>query len=126
MIVLASIPAVAFAVDIGTLTFKELVAYIISDLIRPVIYLIFAAAIVYFLWNIAEIIRAGEKGKELAELKTKAFWGIVALFIMASLWGLVQILVNSFVPGAGIPISNTGGGNTNTGGFDYDVTGGFN
>lgn len=109
--VLASIPVIALAVDIGTLTFKGLVAYIITDIIRPITVLILALAVVYFLWNIAEIIRAGKQGEELANLKTKAFWGVVAIFVMISLWGLVQILVNTFVPrAAGIPFMNTGDG----------------
>lgn len=125
-VIAVSIPTTAFAANIGNMTFKDLIAFIITDFIRPVIYLIFSAAIVYFLWNIAEIIRAGKEGKELAELKTKALWGIIALFIMTSLWGLVQILVNTFVPGAGIPIMNTGGGGS-TGGFNVSggSTGGF-
>lgn len=126
-VAIMGIPAIALAVNIGTMTFKDLVLYFITDFIKPITVLILALAVVYFLWNIAEIIRSSKQGEELANLKTKAFWGVVAIFVMTSLWGLVQILVNTFVPGAGIPISNTGGGGY-TGGFNTSggSTGGFN
>ena len=97
---LISVPAVTLAaVNIGTLDFKGLVAYILEDFIKPVTVVILSLAVVYFLWNIAEIIRASKKGEELADLKNKALWGIIAIFVMVSMWGLVSILVNTLVPG---------------------------
>lgn len=105
--VFAPVFALAAGTDIGTLDFKGLIDYVITSIIKPITVLLLALAVVYFLWNIAEVIRAGEKGKELAELKTKALWGVIALFVMISLWGLVQILVNTFVPGEGISTFDT-------------------
>lgn len=122
-----SVPALAFAAtNIGTLDFKGLVAYILEDFIKPVTVVILSLAVVYFLWNIAEIIRASKKGEELADLKNKALWGVVAIFVMVSMWGLVSILVNTLVPGSGIPVGG-GPANINFSGFNNGGTssGGF-
>lgn len=78
--------------------FKEFIEFLILDLVTPVIWLIMSLAVVYFLWNMAEVIRKSDQPEELAKFKSKAAWGIVAIFVMASVWGLVNILVNTFFP----------------------------
>ena len=82
--------------------FKEFIEFIINDLIEPVVLLISSLAVVYFLWSIAEVIRKGDQTEELAKLKDKAVWGVVAIAIMFSLWGLVEILTNTFLPGGSV------------------------
>ena len=82
--------------------FKEFIEFIINDLIEPVVLLISSLAVVYFLWSIAEVIRKGDQTEELAKLKDKAVWGVVAIAIMFSLWGLVAILTNTFLPGGSV------------------------
>lgn len=91
-------PVAALAANIGSMDFKGLIYFIISDFIQPSIIVLFSLAIVYFLWNIAEVMRKGNKDpKELATLKDKALWGIIAIFVTSSLWGLVGILTNTFL-----------------------------
>lgn len=126
---LLSVPFVTFAaVNIGTLDFKGLVAYVLEDFIKPITVVILALAVVYFLWNIFNIIRASKSGEEFADLKNKALWGIIAIFVMVSMWGLVSILVNTLAPGAGIPVGG-GAANINFSGFgngnEGSHTGGF-
>lgn len=76
--------------------FAGFITYIMISIIRPLIWLIMGLAVVYFLWNVAESIRKSDQPGELAKFKSNAFWGIVAIAVMASLWGLVNILVNTF------------------------------
>jgi len=78
--------------------FKGLVGFIISNFISPVIVLLVGAAVVFFLWNIFSIIRKSDQPDELAKLKSQATWGIVAIAIMVSMWGLVNFVINSFQP----------------------------
>lgn len=109
-------------IPIGTMDFKGLVAAIISNILQPLTGLILALAVVYFLWNIAQVIRKGDQPDELAKFKGKAIWGVVAIAVMVSLWGLVRILVNTFVPGTtSVPLFNQGGGNSL---FQIDIGGG--
>lgn len=95
--------------NIAQMTFKEFVsAIIIRDIIQPITTLLLALAILYFLWNVVQFIRKNDKPEEIEKFKTHTMWGIVAIFVMVSVWGLVQILVTSFVPGSGIPVFNAG------------------
>ena len=91
--------------------FKDLVNFFLTDLIYPATYLILGAAVVFFMWNMMQVIRNSDNPEELAKFKDKAVWGVVAIFVMVSLWGLVSILTTTFFGGSGnlpIPLIQTG------------------
>jgi hypothetical protein len=77
----------------GEKDLQWLVALII-DLINRVIPLIFAMAVVVILWGIAQSVSGSEEKR--AEGKAIIVWGVVGLFAMLSIWGLVNILVGTF------------------------------
>ena len=66
-------------------------------LIQSVVPLLFAVAIVMFIWGVVQffIIGAGEEAKR-EQGKQFMIWGILALAVMVSVWGLVRILGDSF------------------------------
>lgn len=65
------------------------------SILRLIFPLIVSAAIVYFVWNVFQyIIYDTEKDKN--EVREKLIWGIAAIFIMMSVWGLVNILQSTF------------------------------
>ena len=67
----------------------------ITDLLDVALPIIIAFAVVYFIYGIARYVLAGdETAKEAA--KDKIIYGIIGLFVMVSVWGLVNILVNTF------------------------------
>lgn len=67
----------------------------IRDILDTLLPLIIAAAVVYFIYGVARYVLAGdEAAKEQA--KDRIIYGIIALFVMVSVWGLVNILVNTF------------------------------
>lgn len=76
-------------------TFKDLIdEKIIIGIISPVTKLLIALAIVFFLWGVFKfMIQEGDKKEEGREFM---FWGIIGIFVMVSVWGLVNILVNTF------------------------------
>ncbi len=85
--------------------------------------LIFALALVSFIWGVVQffIINADEEAKR-EQGKQFMIWGIVALTVMLSVWGLVRILGNTFgINTSVIPCTSTGsakcpGGAIDTGG----------
>lgn len=92
--------------------FKDFVAFIILDFIKPLTWLIMSLAVVYFLWSITQVIINSDNMDQREELKKRATWGIVAIFVMTSVWGLVNILVNTFQPDTQLnqlPFLSTGG-----------------
>ncbi|MDP3955789.1 MAG: hypothetical protein Q8Q18_00895 [bacterium] len=87
-------PAVVFAE--GAQTFKTLVDSAVKFIIQPVIYLIFAVAMVAFLWGVMQYIQsAGDPGKRSEGIQLM-IWGIVGLTIMFVVLQLVSILARTF------------------------------
>ncbi|MFA6553944.1 MAG: pilin [Candidatus Paceibacterota bacterium] len=75
--------------DINSLTTK------LAGIGNVIVYLLIALAVVYIVWNVVQYVV-----KPSADSKTEALknmgWGILGLFIIVSLWGLVNILTNTF------------------------------
>ena len=64
----------------------------IGRIINLLIPIVFALALLYFFWGLAQyILNSGDEAAQ-AEGRNKMIWGIVALFVMASVWGLVKFL----------------------------------
>jgi len=87
---LLALPLVSFAVtDITTLILK------VSDWIQLLTPIVVALALLYFFYGLATyILKSGDEEKK-AEGKNIMIYGIIALFVMVSVWGLVSILVNT-------------------------------
>ena len=53
-----------------------------------------AIAVVVFMWGVVSMIRAGGKegDKRIIEGKQRMFWGVIAIFILVSVWGIVTLL----------------------------------
>lgn len=77
------------------MTFQTLVNTVIIDILKPFVVLIFAAAIVFFLWNVFGLVRSSDQPEEIAKFKEKIVWGIIAIAVMASMWGLVRFITGS-------------------------------
>lgn len=87
------------------MAFKEFVNYIISTLITPLFSLLLGAAVVFFLWNMMGIYQKSDQPEELAEVKKKAMWGIIAITVMVSMWGLVNFVTGSLKLNTTAPIN---------------------
>ncbi len=57
--------------------------------------LLISIAVVYFIYNVFMYTIAGDEEKK-AKAKGGMIWGIVGIFIMVSVWGLVAILQSTF------------------------------
>jgi hypothetical protein len=65
----------------------------IAGVFNTIIYLIISAAVVYIVWGAFTMIRSEEKREEG---KKVILYGVIGLFVMVSIWGFVNILVNTF------------------------------
>ncbi|MFA7302187.1 MAG: hypothetical protein WC030_00345 [Candidatus Paceibacterota bacterium] len=70
------------------------ILYIINSVLVPVL---FAVAFIFFLYGIAQayIFSKGDADK-VSEGHRLVLWGVVAFAIMISIWGLVNIVANTF------------------------------
>ena len=66
-----------------------------GGVLNRVVPLIISLAVVWFIYNVFKYAVAGDEDKK-AEAKKHMIWGIVGIFVMVSVWGLVAILQTTF------------------------------
>ena len=77
-------------------TFSEGVQWAIDFLQGAVVPLLLALGLVYFLWGVVKYVTAGGNEDKMKEGRSLVVYGIIALFVMISVFGLVRILTNTF------------------------------
>jgi hypothetical protein len=89
--VLPFAPFVAFgaAVDLGYFT-TFLTA--LQGIINTLVPLVIALGLLFFIWGLVQFIFASGDEAAKDEGKRKMIWGVVALFVIVSVWGLVALL----------------------------------
>lgn len=93
LVILATPALVAFA---EVTTFKQLVDTIfINGIIKPIVPLLVGLAVVMFIYGVL-ILMFSEGGEKKEEGKQYMLWGIIGIFVMVSVWGLVTVLTNTF------------------------------
>ena len=70
----------------------SIVLFIINQVLVPVI---FAISFITFIWGVAKAYIISE-GEEREKGHTLILWGIIGFAVMVSLWGLVNVAVNTF------------------------------
>jgi hypothetical protein len=106
--------------------FQGVLGYITCIINSSIIPLIFALAVVMFIWGAVNffIINADEEAKR-EQGKQFMIWGILALTVMLSVWGLVAILGSTFgintsiLPQVKPPTDTGGSGGVQCGGSTY-------
>jgi hypothetical protein len=79
--------------------FKSLVQLLLG-LLKLLVPLIIGLAMVLFLFGIVRYITAGQDENRMKEGRNLMIYGIIALFVMVSVWGLVAILTSTIFGGA--------------------------
>jgi hypothetical protein len=75
-----------------------------SSLVRSVIPIIVAATLLVFIFGLIKFMRASGDSKAIEEGKTFMIWGIIALFVMLSIWGILNLFYSDFFGGTvGVP-----------------------
>lgn len=95
-------------------TFGKLISYATCILSKSIIPLILGFAMVLFIWGVVQYVINTDDETKKKKGKQFMIWGIVALAVMTSVWGLVRILGNTFgVNTTVIPQLNTGANSNN-------------
>lgn len=81
------------------MTFSSLVSTVlISGILRPLVFLAFAVALVLFLWGLVRYMSSVDKDEGKRGARSLMLWGVIILAVMASVWGLVGIVTKTFFP----------------------------
>ena len=89
----------------------------IGKLVNALVPIAIGFAVLFFFWGLAKyILNAGDEEKK-KEGRSIMIWGVIALFIMVSIWGIVSVLADTFgvkndqelmVPSITLPTVNIG------------------
>lgn len=69
-------------------------------LIKSVVPLLVALSVVAFIYGIIQYFLYPDNEEKRKAGKSFMLWGLISLFVMVSIWGLVGILSSSFLPGS--------------------------
>jgi uncharacterized membrane protein YidH (DUF202 family) len=72
-----------------------LLGKIASGIINPVIALMFAIAIIFFLYGVVEFIMNSDNEDKRSEGRKHMVWGVIGLFVMLSTFGIMSLLANT-------------------------------
>ncbi len=101
-----ALPAVAFAA--APRTWGELVGLLVSFMNSGVTVLVALAIAIYFYGIASNILEFGG-GHSQEKLKNYFYWGIIVLFVMVSVWGILRLMQNTIF-GAGASTASSGPG----------------
>ena len=87
-----ALPLVSSAQDLDNL---NTLADSIGGLINTLVPIVFTLALLYFFWGLADFVRK-VGGNEMEEGKNKMIWGLITLFVMASVWGIIKFIGDAF------------------------------
>jgi hypothetical protein len=88
---LLALPLVASA---APTTFRELAEYLVG-LMNSTIGLLVSAALVIYFFGVIQHVRKSEGGQDFSQMRQFLLFGVLILFVMVSVWGILEILQNT-------------------------------
>lgn len=78
------------------MTPDQLIANIKDNILNPIIIFLFALSLLFFLWGVYEfIVQNAASAEKREDGKRHMLWGIVGMAIMASAFGLTNLICNT-------------------------------
>jgi uncharacterized membrane protein len=74
---------------------STLVNSIEKVVINPLIIMVFAIAFVYFLYGVIQFVLNPENQEKRSVGKSHMLWGIVGIFIMVAVFGIMRLILNT-------------------------------
>lgn len=69
----------------------------LNDLIiKPIILLVFAAGFFLFMWGLVTFLWNSKEGEIATDGKQHMLWGIVGMFVMVSVGGILTLILGTF------------------------------
>ncbi len=87
--------AYAQSASSGTITASGLIHNINKFLINPAIILMFAIALVFFLYGVFQFLSNADKADERELGQQHMIWGVIGMVIMIGAFGILKILENT-------------------------------
>ncbi len=73
-------------------SFKEMVDKMLLPVIDQATKILIAVAVLIFFWNVAGSLWGEQTAEKTKKLRDTILWGIIIIFVMVSIWGILYIL----------------------------------
>jgi len=93
------LPRIAYAAPPSSL--DSFIDSLVANIINPIISVLFALALAIFIWGIARSLLHADDENEVKQGKQHMIWGLVGMFIMVSVIGILKVALGTF--GIGLP-----------------------
>ncbi len=77
------------------MSIEALLGRINQVILNPLIFLFFGIALVVFFWGIFKFIARNDDESEREQGKRSMVWGLVGMFIMFSVFGIVNLILKT-------------------------------
>lgn len=84
-----------FSTKVAYASFNSFLTNVDKLIINPLIALLFALAVVYFLYGLLEFIAGQENEEKKTAGKSHMLWGVIGLGIMIGVWAILGILLST-------------------------------
>ena len=85
-----------FCSTLNKKTLGDIINFFSCTLIKSVIPLLFTLSIAGFIWGMIQFFLNPENEEKRKSGKSYMLWGLITLFVMISMWGLVGVLGTTF------------------------------
>ena len=75
---------------------QNIISKFIDIILNPAIGVVFALGLFLFVWGLVQFLRALSMGGKTDEGKQHMLYGIIGMFIMVSVYGIISLLSNTF------------------------------
>lgn len=72
-----------------------LISKINQVIINPIIGIIFALAVILFFYGVAKFLFYSENDDKRKEGRSHMIWGIIGMFIMVSVFGIIRLIMDT-------------------------------
>ncbi len=91
------IPVAIYALPMITMAATvQGILYSLRDIVNIIIPLLMAVAFAIFLWGVVKFIFAGGDENKRKEAKHYIVYGLIGLFVMVAVWGLIRVVTSTF------------------------------
>lgn len=77
-------------------TLDCLINKVIAQIINPLIPVLIGIGLIVFFWGIIQYVLNADSEEKRSTGKQHMIWGIIGIFIMVSVWGIIRLLQDFF------------------------------
>lgn len=74
---------------------ESVIAAINKEIINPLITLLFAVALIVFIWGLIEFLQKSDNEEVRTKGQQHMIWGVIGMTIMVSAIGIMHLIINS-------------------------------